>query len=189
MNIFNTLKRIALTVLSLVSLQLVTFATGVTFTYVDSDDSDAAKIFDGNLLNYWWNRLGSSVVFEASEKVSVSGYKFLTTDDADEYAYANPSGWKLSATNALDSYGNPTDWILIDEKSDDYTIAAEISQWYEFSIVKTTELYKYFKLEITGNQAPECPECSVSFQIAEFTLLYETVQIILMKMTSVRFVG
>ncbi|MCQ2608378.1 MAG: InlB B-repeat-containing protein [Bacteroidales bacterium] len=174
MNIFNTLKRIALTVLSLVSLQLVTFATGVTFTYVDSDDSDAAKIFDGNLLNYWWNRLGSSVVFEASEKVSVSGYKFLTTDDADEYAYANPSGWKLSATNALDSYGNPTDWILIDEKSDDYTIAAEISQWYEFSIVKTTELYKYFKLEITGNQAPECPECSVSFQIAEFTLLYET---------------
>ncbi len=180
MNILNSFKRAVLTVLSLVSLQLMTFATDVTFTYVDSDDSEAAKIFDGILSNYWWNGLGSSVVFESSEKVFVSGYKFLTTDDADEYAYANPSGWKLSATNALDSYGNPTDWILIDEKSDDYTIAGEISQWYEFSIVKTTELYKYFKLEITDNQAtdldedPECPECSVSFQIAEFTLLYET---------------
>lgn len=81
----------------------------------------------------------SFFLFDAGSEIDVYGYRIYTANDTQNNPNRNPVSWKLYASNVQTYDPSDTQWVLIDERSNDITMQATNYQPYDFYIPRALE--------------------------------------------------
>jgi hypothetical protein len=159
-------------VLTMCPLSVVTASADDTVTFTALRGTEGVfgqsyeNLIDGDISTKWcvedFFMTGAEIVFEASQPICVNGYTITTAYDSDSWSGRNPSSWTLSGSN------DDITWNVIDTKTNDYTMQDINYTSYDFTC-SSSELYTYFKLEITATQGG-----NYVLQMSEFALKYST---------------
>lgn len=144
----------------------------VYFTAIDgtqtSDSEGWAKLFDGDTSTKWCvgreSFSNAYVVFEATERVIVTGYTLTTGNDTGDYEGRNPTAWTLYGSN--DCYDDDS-WVALASRTEsDPELPAESLATQSYTVSGNSTYYNYYKLEITAVK-----EGGI-MQLSEMTLTY-----------------
>lgn len=97
------------------------------------------------------------LVLSADESFLLTQYGFVSGEDTNSYPERNPLAWKLYGSH------NMQDWILLDEKKNDWTMDDQNEQEFRFK-VSSKDKFKHYKFEFTRMQG------STRIQLAEINL-------------------
>ena len=78
-------------------------------------------------------------LFDAGSEVDAYGYRIYTANDTRNVPDRNPSSWRLYGSNTQLDDPNDTEWVLIDEREDDWTMQATNYTPYDFYIPRALE--------------------------------------------------
>lgn len=145
-------------------------AQTVTFTATGGDKfgegEGCQQVLDNNLDSKWFNSGNDKyLLFEASEKIHLTGYTFVTGGDNATYGRV-PKEWEIFGSNdpsaATDiDHGS---WTSIQYVRGDNVMQPVNKTAYYYAINTATTAYKYYKLKIVYG--------SSGFQISEFIPSY-----------------
>lgn len=83
---------------------------------------------------------GSSYfLFDAGTDVDVYGYRIYTANDTQSNPDRNPCSWKLYGSSTLLSDPDDPEWVLLDERDDDWTMPAANYKPVDFYIPRSLE--------------------------------------------------
>ncbi len=125
-----------------------------TFTVVDGTKNKGKpeyyNLYDGDVNTKYCIQIKEdsipSITLKADDiSTVVTGYSFCTGNDTEDYSGRNPSDWTLYGKN------DNSDWVIIDEKTDNTELPAENYEWKEFTFTNNTP-YLYYKFDFTGRQ-------------------------------------
>ena len=122
--------------------------------------------FDHNLNTKWYGQQDDYVVFEASAKVQLTGYTFITANDNEKNGRC-PKEWEIFGSNDEASLNDATynSWESITYVREDKRIEQKNYTAYYFAL-NTAKAYKYYRLKIVvANNGSK-------FQISEFIPSY-----------------
>ena len=109
-----------------------------TYAYTGSSISgeEQENLFDDNT---WTKYCGSFpagttlyIFIDAGKRVSLSGYRMTTAQDADKYPERNPITWSLLGSNTQSSQADDSDWTLLDHRENSQEPGAEGWMSYDF---------------------------------------------------------
>ena len=132
---------------------------------------------DNKCLNGWFGIDSEyNIVMENTETddegVTLSGYRITTANDAETYSGRNPITWSLYGSNTYSEEPPSTgvsNWTLLDEHEDDYTLGPENYKNYYFEIPEgNRSKYQYYLLEFDAVQS------GTVIQLGEFRLFDES---------------
>lgn len=165
------MKKTFLTLLGGMLLSLSIHAQ-VTFTVTggssfNSGAEGCENAMDANLSTKWFaSGNDNHLLFEASEKIQLTGYTFVTANDNFKYGRV-PKEWEIFGSNesAAATDINHSSWTSIQYLRGDNVMQHVDFTPYYYAINTASTAYKYFKLKVvygdTGN-----------FQISEFIPSY-----------------
>ena len=78
-------------------------------------------------------------LFDAGSEVDPYGYRIYTANDTQSNPGRNPSSWKLYGSNTQLYDPEDSEWVLIDEREDDWTMEATNYTPYDFYIPHALE--------------------------------------------------
>ena len=78
-------------------------------------------------------------LFDAGSEVDPYGYRIYTANDTQSNPGRNPSSWKLYGSNTQLFDPDDSEWVLIDEREDDWTMEATNYTPYDFYIPHALE--------------------------------------------------
>ena len=84
-------------------------------------------------------RGNSYFLFDACSEVDAYGYRIYTANDTGNCPERNPSSWKLYGSNTQLYDPDDERWVLIDERSDDWTLPADNYVPIDFYIPRALE--------------------------------------------------
>ncbi len=168
----KTKRLLALTVamvMCIAAFSMQTFAVGnVTFTALDGtanngDNQGYTKLLDGSQNSKWCDKVGTEdgktyvpyIVFEASEKVVITGYTFKAGNDSGKWTGRNPKDWTLYGCNDYDKTEKTGTWAAIHTVTNDETMPDANYAETKFTIENAGEWYQYYKLVITANHGAQ----------------------------------
>lgn len=149
----------------------------VTFRAVDGGNwggnEQIDKLFDGTAAKWCTGTDRMWFVFEASERVTLTGYTIRTGSDNERYNGRNPYTWKIYGSNDDANHGKNGTWFEIHSVTEDATMEDENQQSYYFAIDENCTPYKYYKMEVSAVKIQD--EDHTVIQIGEFIPSYNTV--------------
>lgn len=98
----------------------------------------------------------SYFLFDAGRNVDAYGYRIFTANDTQSNSDRNPCSWKLYGSNVQLFDPSDPDWILIDERSNDWTMQATNYMPYDFYITRALEsltLNQHSLLLVLGDES------------------------------------
>ena len=111
---------------------LVTYAyTGNSFNGEEQD-----KLFDDNMWTKFCGPFTAGttlyIYIDAGKRVTLSGYRMMTSGDTPDFPERNPVSWSLLGSNTKSEQPDDAVWTLLDHREDDHTLGAEASAPYDF---------------------------------------------------------
>ena len=114
------------------------------------------KLVDGNTGTKWGFNGGSGyIIVKANKAVILRDYSLTTADDTDRYTGRNWKNWNIYGANFAsdtDASKNSNAWKLVASVTDDSTLEGTKFTRYDFSVDTASEVYQYYKIEISANK-------------------------------------
>ena len=96
------------------------------------------NLFDGNVYTKYCGEFDSDyplyLFIDPGDRVSLSGYRFVTANDTEDSPGRNPYSWSLLGSNSYSNTPNEDCWKLLDRHDCDDTMGAYNYEPYDFTI-------------------------------------------------------
>lgn len=149
-----------------------------SFTVVDGkqgqDGESYDKLFDDDTTTKYCLLIENNpyVVLRANNADTiVTGYKFCTARDTNNYSDRNPRDWTLYGSNDYSESAKSGSWTEVHKVTGDTTMGAYSCKFYEF-FCSASSSYKYYKFEFTARrgEANEGGDMAL-FQLSELEMM------------------
>ena len=115
----------------------------------NATDNNVSTKYCGPFSGYSW------FLFDAGSEVDPFGYRIYTANDTQNCPERNPCTWKLYGSNTQLFDPDDPNWVLIDERADDWTMQPTNYLPYDFFIphaLKTLEISQHSAMLLPGEE-------------------------------------